>query len=89
MRTRAELVALRSRIEELLQQLDEQRAAHEEAVTVARQTAELLAAAKTAERHANDRAEAARARLAAVEAERDAALQLAQRGDESARRAAR
>jgi YacP-like NYN domain len=77
-RTRVEFVALRSRIEELLQQVDEQRAARDEAVTVARQTAELLAAAKTAERHANDRAEAARSRLAAVEAERDAALRLAE-----------
>ena len=89
MRTRAELVALRSRIEELLQQVDEQRAARDEAVTVARQTAELLAAAKTAERHANDRAEAARARLAAVEAERESALRLANEASSQPRRAAR
>ena len=77
-RTRAELVALRTRIEDLLQQLDEQRAAHEDAVSGARHTAALLAASRTAERHANDRAEAARARLAAVELERDTAQQRAQ-----------
>ena len=47
---------MRARIEDLLQQLDEQRAAHEDAVSGARHTAALLAASRTAERHANDRA---------------------------------
>ncbi|MET0458902.1 MAG: NYN domain-containing protein, partial [Ilumatobacteraceae bacterium] len=76
-RTRAELLSLEARIEELDQQLDAARA-----VTVGR-SAEMdalraqAAEARVATRHANDRAEAARSRLAGVEHERDVALQRA------------
>jgi hypothetical protein len=77
-RTRAELVALQSRVDELSRQLDTAR----EAVTGVRgeleQLREELAAARREVRHANDRADAARARLAGAEADRDAATHRAE-----------
>jgi hypothetical protein len=78
MRTRAELVALRSRVDELTAELaaarDVGRGAEDD---VAGMRAELVAARRDA-RHANDRAEAARSRLADVEASRDAAIHRAE-----------
>jgi hypothetical protein len=77
-RTRAELVALHARIEDLTRRLEGAR----EAGTGARgELDELRAQVATARRdarHANDRAEAARSRLAGVEADRDAALHRAE-----------
>ncbi len=71
-RERAEAAALRSRVDALAERLDQdaerQRSVDAEA---ARLRAELLEA-RRAERHANDRAAAAQARLGAVEADRDA-----------------
>jgi hypothetical protein len=77
-RTRAELVALQARVDDLTAQL----AAAREAGRGARGDVEgartdLLAARRDA-RHANDRADAARGRLAAVEAARDAAIHRAE-----------
>ena len=72
-RERAEAAALRARVEALAERLDHEA---ERQRGVDADTAELRAEvldARRAERHANDRAAAAQARLTAVEDERDAA----------------
>lgn len=73
-RTRAELIALRDRVDELTRQLTDAR--HEVAARVAEteRAQSDLAATRQAERHARDRAQADRDRVAAVEAARDDAL---------------
>ncbi len=77
-RTRAELVALQSRVAELSAELASERTAGRGTQgDMAGLRAELDAAKREA-RHANDRAEAARSRLASVEAARDAALHRAE-----------
>jgi hypothetical protein len=73
-RTRAELVALQARIEDLARQLSGAREAGSGAKGALEELRAEVAAARRDARHANDRAEAARARLAGVEADRDAAL---------------
>ncbi len=77
-RTRAELVALQSRVAELTAELTSERTAGRGTQgDMAGLRAELDAAKREA-RHANDRAEAARGRLASVEAARDAAIHRAE-----------
>lgn len=77
-RTRAELVALQARIDDLTAQLTDARQAGRGAKEdVEGMRAELMAARRDA-RHANDRAEAARSRLGDVEAARDAAIHRAE-----------
>ncbi len=76
-RTRAELVQLVVRIEELGRQVEQE---HRAAGGVTAELEDLraqLSEARLAARHANDRAEAARGRLASVEADRDAAIRRA------------
>lgn len=80
-RTRAELVQLQARVEELTRALDEARGAAAATFGDARLAREELAAARLATRHANDRAEAARGRLAGVESARDQALARAEHAE--------
>ena len=77
-RTRAELVALQARCEELTAQLATARDAGRGAQGDVEGVRAELAAARRDARHANDRAVAARERLAGVEAMRDAAIQRAE-----------
>jgi predicted RNA-binding protein with PIN domain len=71
-RTRAELLQLQARVDELTKSVDaERRRADEASVEVTTARAE-LADARASVRHANDRAEGARQRLERVEAERSA-----------------
>jgi hypothetical protein len=77
-RTRAELVALEARVDELKGQLAAVREAGAGTRGELDQLREELAAARRESRHANDRADAARARLAGVEADRDAAIHRAE-----------
>ena len=76
-RTRAELVALGDRLAERERELAELRRATQGAAAEAASFREELATAKQAARHAGDRAEADRHRLAAIEAERDEAVRRA------------
>lgn len=72
-RTRAELVALTARVAEQAEELDEaRRAGRDSAATLQAVRADVIAA-RRAERHANDRAEAGHRRLQDVEHERDEA----------------
>jgi hypothetical protein len=77
-RTRAELVALHARVDELTAQLAEARDLGRGARGDVEELRAELAAARRDARHANDRAEAARGRLAGVEADRDAAIHRAE-----------
>jgi hypothetical protein len=72
-RERVEALGLRQRVEALAQQVEEAGRDRQRWDAEAARLGEELAAARQAERHANDRADAAQGRLAAVEAERDAA----------------
>ena len=76
-RTRADLVALQDRLDAAAARVSADRDAAAEATAAAEAARAELAEARLAVRHANDRAEAARSRLEAVEAERDAARQQA------------
>jgi YacP-like NYN domain len=76
-RTRAELIRLQARIDELTKSVDAQRQRAEDAAADAASSRGELAEARAAARHANDRAEGARLRLERVEAERDAATRRA------------
>jgi YacP-like NYN domain len=77
-RTRAELIALHARVDELTRQLDGAREVGSGARGELDQLRAELDAARRETRHANDRAEAARARLAGAEADRDAAIHRAE-----------
>ena len=73
-RERSEADTLRGRVEALAERLEQEAERHRDVdADAARLRAEVLDA-RRAERHANDRAAAAQARLGAVEDERDAAL---------------
>jgi len=76
-RTRAELLQREARLGELVRQLDDQRRAAADVTAEVDGLRAQLAEARLAVRHANDRAEAARGRLAGVEADRDAAVRRA------------
>jgi len=73
-RTRAELVALQARIDELTAELASARGAGLGALGELDALRAEVSEARRDARHANDRAEAARGRLAGLEADRDAAL---------------
>jgi hypothetical protein len=77
-RTRAELVALQQRLDDLQHELDVARQAGTGARGELDSLRAELAAARRDARHANDRAEAARARVSGLEADRDAALHRAE-----------
>jgi YacP-like NYN domain len=77
-RTRAELVTLQARVDDLQQQLDGARQAGSGVRTQLDSLRAEASAARRDARHANDRAEAARARVAGLEADRDAALHRAE-----------
>jgi hypothetical protein len=77
-RTRAELVVLQQRLDDLQRQLDGARQADSGARGQLDSLRAELAAARRDARHANDRAEAARARVGGLEADRDAALHRAE-----------
>ena len=70
-RTRAEIVALRARLEAVQAELEALRQRSGSVAATVDAAQRDVAAARQAERHANDRARAAGDRLAAVEAERD------------------
>jgi predicted RNA-binding protein with PIN domain len=70
-RTRAELLQVQARVEELTKSVDAERRRADSAATEAASTRGELAEARAAVRHANDRAEGARRRLERAEAERD------------------
>jgi predicted RNA-binding protein with PIN domain len=72
-RTRAELLQLQARIDELTKSVDAERQRAERSSAEAASSRAELADARAAVRHANDRAEAARQRLERVEVERDSA----------------
>jgi predicted RNA-binding protein with PIN domain len=72
-RTRAELLQLQARIDELTKTVDAERQRAEAATADAASSRTELAQARAAVRHSNDRAEAARQRLERVEGERDSA----------------
>jgi len=76
-RTRAELLSMEARIDELAQQLEAARGATVDRAAEIDALRAQSSEARAAARHANDRAEAARARLAGVEHERDVARQRA------------
>ena len=76
-RARAELVALQDRLDAATAQIAAERAEAAVAATAAQQARAQLAEARLAARHANDRAEAARKKVAALESERDAATERA------------
>ena len=76
-RTRAELVALADRLAERERELAEMRRAVQGAASESASLREELSAAKQTARHAGDRAEADRRRVAAIEADRDEALRRA------------
>ena len=82
LRTRAELLVSRDRIAELERELDEHRRAHHGATSEAATVRDELTAARVAVRHANDRAESARAKLAATERERDDARRRADEAEQ-------
>ncbi|MGI9031969.1 MAG: NYN domain-containing protein [Ilumatobacteraceae bacterium] len=69
-RARADVVALRTRVDELEAVLEEERVQRRRADDAARQLTGQLTDARRAERHANDRADAVQARFSAVEADR-------------------
>jgi hypothetical protein len=69
-RTRAELVQLQARIDELTRSLDAERQRADRASAEAASMRAALADARAAVRHANDRADAARRRLERMEGER-------------------
>jgi hypothetical protein len=77
-RTRAELVVLQQRLDDLQHQLDGARQAGTGARGELDALRTELAAARRDVRHANDRADAARARVSGLEADRDAALHRAE-----------
>ena len=77
-RTRAELVALQARVEQLTAQLAAAHGAGRGARGDVEGARAELAAARRDARHANDRATAAQERLAGVEAARDAAIRRAE-----------
>jgi hypothetical protein len=76
-RTRADLVQSQARVDELTKQVAAERRNAEVSSAEVEVVRGQLAEARLATRHANDRADAARARLAPVEAERDTARQRA------------
>lgn len=76
-RTRAELVQLQARLDEVTKQLDDRRASIGMARADTESMGARLAESRVAIRHANDRAEAARGKLSGLQAERDAALRRA------------
>ena len=82
LRTRAELLVSRDRIAELERELGDHRRAHHGATTEAATVRDELTAARLAVRHANDRAESARAKLAAIEHERDDARRRADEAEQ-------
>ncbi len=77
-RTRAELVVLQQRVDDLQHQLDGARQAGTGARGELESLRAELSAARRDTRHANDRAEAARSRVSGLEADRDAALHRAE-----------
>lgn len=76
-RTRADLIVLATRVDELTKQLEAQRLVASELLAQEDAMRAQVAEARLGARHANDRAEAARLRVTGLESERDAALQRA------------